>query len=57
MILGKQGDTLKFSAFDFKTTKIVITGRSGASGSVIQNIFVGETAVSEAGTLTPLPVR
>ena len=50
LILGKQGATLTFQAFTWKTSKIVVTGRSGASGSVKQNIFVGEDAVSTETT-------
>ena len=47
LIFGKSGATLTLPAFDFKTTKIVVTGRSGASASVLQNIYVGGTAVSD----------
>jgi len=50
LMLGKSGSTLTLPAFDFKTTKIVVTGRSGASTSTKQNIFVGETAVSTETT-------
>ena len=46
LIFGKSGATLTLPAFDFKTTKIVVTGRTGASASVLQNIYVGATAVS-----------
>ena len=46
LIFGKSGATLTLPAFDFKTTKIVVTGRNGASTSVLQNIYVGATAVS-----------
>lgn len=46
VILGKQGATLEFGAFDFAVEKIEITGRAGASASTKQNIYVGETAVS-----------
>ncbi len=49
-ILGKTDATLQLPAFDFDVEKIVVTGREGASGSVIQNIFVGNTAVSTATT-------
>lgn len=45
-ILGKQGATLEFSGFDFAVSAIEITGRSGASASVAQNIYVNDTAVS-----------
>ena len=50
LILGKSGATLTLPAFDFKTTKIIINGRDGASEKVTQNIFVGSTAVSTATT-------
>jgi hypothetical protein len=46
LLNGKQGATITFSAFEWKTTKIVVTGRSGASTSTKMNIFVGENAVS-----------
>ena len=50
VLLGKQGATLKFPAFSFDVEKIVITGRTAASGSVKQNIFVGDNAVSTETT-------
>lgn len=50
LILGKANSTLTLPAFTWKTTKIVVTGRSGASSSVKQNIYVGETAVSTETT-------
>lgn len=50
LILGKANSTLTLPAFTWKTTKIVVTGRSGASASVKQNIYVGETAVSTETT-------
>ena len=50
LILGKAYSTLTLPAFTWKTTKIVVTGRSGASASVKQNIYVGETAVSTETT-------
>ncbi len=46
LMLGKAGSTLTLPAFDFKTTKIVVTGNKGASAAVEQNIYVGENAVS-----------
>ena len=46
LIMGKSGATLTFPAFSFDVEKIVIEGRTGASGKVTQNIFVGETEVS-----------
>lgn len=48
LILGKSGSTLTLPAFTWKTTRIEVVGHSGASGSVGQNIFVGNTAVSTA---------
>ena len=50
LMLGKNGATLTLPAFDFTTTKIVITGKLGASTSVKQNIYVGSTEVSTATT-------
>jgi len=49
-ILGKSGAYINFPKYDKEVEKIVVTGRSGASGSVKQNIFVGETAVSTETT-------
>ena len=46
LILGKEGASLTLPAFNFKVSKIAVVGRSGASSSVKQNIFVGEEAVS-----------
>lgn len=50
LILGKQNSYLELPAFNFNVEKIEVVGRSGASGSVVQNIYVGETAVSNATT-------
>ena len=50
LLFGKAGSTLTLPAFDFDVTKIVVTGREGASGSTKQNIFVGENAVSTETT-------
>ena len=50
LLLGKEGASLTLPAFNFKVSRIDVVGRSGASGSTIQNIFVGETAVSEQTT-------
>jgi len=50
LIMGKSGCYMTLPAFSFAVTKIVVTGRSGASGSVKQNIFVGETSVSTETT-------
>lgn len=46
VILGKKGASLTFSAFDFAVSKIEVVGREGASGNVLQNIYVGDVAVS-----------
>lgn len=50
LILGQSGATLTFQAFDKFVTQIDVTGRSGASGKVTQNIYVGSTAVSTETT-------
>ena len=50
LILGKSNSTLELPAFTWKTTKILVTGTSGASASVKQNIFVGNDAVSTETT-------
>ena len=50
VILGKQDATLEFHGFDFAVGAIEITGREAASASIVQNIFVGETAVSTQTT-------
>ena len=50
LILGKSGSTLTLPAFSWNTTKILVTGASGASESVKQNIFVGSEAVSTETT-------
>ena len=49
-ILGKEGATLEFGAFDFPVSAIEITGRDAASASVKQNIFVGDAPVSTETT-------
>ena len=50
LMLGKSGSTLTLPAFAWNTTKIVVTGRTGASTSTVQNIYVGDEAVSTATT-------
>ena len=50
LINGKSGATLTLPAFDFDVQAIQVVGRSGASGAVGQNIYVGETAVSTETT-------
>lgn len=46
LMLGKEGAYLTLPAFDFAVSRIDITGTSGASNAVKQNIYVGEVAVS-----------
>ena len=50
LIFGQEGATLTMTGFRFDVERIDIIGRSGASGSVKQNIFVGEEAVSTETT-------
>ena len=50
LLMGKSGTTLTLPTFDKAVTKIDVTGRTGASGKVNQNIFVGSIAVSEQTT-------
>ncbi len=50
LMLGKSGSTLTLPAFSFDVEKIEVVGREGASGSVKQNLFVGETAISTETT-------
>ena len=50
VLIGKEGASLTLPAFGFNVTKIAITGTSGASAAVKQNIFVGEEAVSTETT-------
>ena len=50
LMLGKLGAYLTLPAFDFAVGKIEVTGKSGASTAVKQNIFVGENAVSTETT-------
>lgn len=49
-MLGKSDAYINFPTYESPVSKIVVTGKSGASGSVKQNIFVGETAVSTETT-------
>lgn len=46
LILGKNGSSLTLPAFNFKVSRIDVVGKAGASSAVLQNIYVGETAVS-----------
>ena len=50
LMLGKEGSYLNLPAFDFAVGKIEVTGTSGASASVKQNIYVGDEAVSTETT-------
>ncbi len=46
VLLGKKDATLTLPAFNFDVEKIAVTGTSGASAAVLQNIFVGDNPVS-----------
>lgn len=46
LMLGKQGATLTLSGFTGTVAKIEIVGTAKASAAVIQNIYVGDVAVS-----------
>ena len=46
LMLGKQGSTLTLPAFDFDVERIDVVGTSNASTSTLQNIYVGDQAVS-----------
>ena len=50
LLMGKSGAYLTLPAFDFDVSKIEVEGRTGASGLVKQNIYVGSTAVSTETT-------
>lgn len=50
VIFGKQGATITFSAFSFDVERIDIIGREGASAATLQNIYVGDEAVSTETT-------
>lgn len=50
LYMGKTGSALTLPAFNFDVEKIVVTGRSGASSAVKQNIYVGSKAVSTETT-------
>lgn len=49
-MMGKSGAYINFPTYSSPVAKIVVTGRTGASGSVVQNIYVGDKAVSDATT-------
>ena len=46
LMLGKNGASLALPAFDFAVSKIEVVGRTSASTGTLENIYVGETAVS-----------
>ena len=46
LLLGKQDATLTLPAFSFDVKRIEIIGREGASTSTLENIYVGDVAVS-----------
>ena len=50
LLMGKSGASMSLPAFNFKVSKIVVTGRTGASASVKQNFYVGDDAVSTETT-------
>lgn len=50
LLIGKNNATLKFTPFDWQTTKIVIYGVEGASAKVTFNIFVDSEPVSTMAT-------
>lgn len=50
LILGKQDATLTLPTLDFAVSKIVVTGRTGASPSTKMNVYVGDEAVSTETT-------
>ena len=45
-MLGKNNATLTLPVFDFAVSKIEVVGNKGASSSTLENIYVGNTAVS-----------
>ncbi|MCD8288722.1 MAG: carbohydrate binding domain-containing protein [Prevotella sp.] len=49
-MLGKANSTMTLPTMNFAVGSIAVVGHSGASSSVVQNIYVGETAVSTATT-------
>ena len=46
LLMGKTGATLTLPAFDFDVARIEVVGRTGASTATLQNIYVGDEAVS-----------
>lgn len=49
-MMGKSGAYLNFPTYSSAVSKIVITGNNNASSNVVQNIYVGNNAVSTATT-------
>ena len=49
-MMGKSGAYIDFPKYESAVEKIVVTGRSGASTAVKQNIFVGENSASTETT-------
>ena len=49
-MLGKNGAYINFPTYGSAVSKIVVTGRSGASSNTKMNVYVGETAVSTETT-------
>lgn len=49
-MMGKSGATLTLPTFDFDVASIQVVGKNGASSSTVQNIYVGDVAVSTATT-------
>ena len=50
LLLGKANSYLELPAFTFDVEKIEVVGASGASGSVVQNLYVGDKTVSTETT-------
>ena len=50
LLFGKKDAYVELPAFSFDVERIDVEGNAGGSGSVTQNIFVGETAVSTQTT-------
>lgn len=46
LLFGKKNATLTLPAFSFDVKRIEVIGREGASGSTLENIYVGDVAVS-----------
>lgn len=46
LLFGKKNATLTLPVFSFDVKRIEVIGREGASGSTLENIYVGDVAVS-----------